>query len=137
MKKTVVVLTIVLVMAVLFVMTASATKPETVEGLVPIIIVMFQVPKLKSTIYVTHTWSAMSYNLLNFQVQPYTEFLLRAILKNEGNECGDIPIQTQLSGTCEITLIPVEEVWKSRFRSQEGVFWKDVQGIWQGTMLTT
>ena len=35
MKKKVVVLVIVLVMTVLFVMTASATKPVTVNGLVP------------------------------------------------------------------------------------------------------
>lgn len=106
MKKTILILALVLVLALMVTMTAAATKPEPVKGLVP----------LSS---VDDTQGVFEYDmcdewLVGHIVQPLE---VPGLAIHGTFTAGDIPdlwgeceyTETDLEGTCEITLIPVEE----------------------------
>jgi hypothetical protein len=106
MKKTVFILAIVLVLAFMFTLSASATIPEQIKGLVPLW-------------SVTETDETFEYDmcdewLVGHIVQP---LVVPGFAVHGTFTAGDIPdpggecqfTTTNLEGTCEFTLIPVED----------------------------
>jgi hypothetical protein len=119
MKKSVIVLIFVLVMTALLVMTASATKPVTVNGVVPL--------------------SSVGSDDVDFWYDICDPFLVGRVVQpaeppgkavHGTFTAGDIPdiweecehsTQTELSGTCEIKLIPVENFGDPESKPGRGV----------------
>ncbi len=106
MKKTVLIFRIVLVLVFMFTLTASATKPEHVTGYVPLSSVEDGEEYFEYD--VCDPW------LVGHVVQPA---VVPGLAIHGTFTAGDIPdiwgeceyTTTELEGTCEITLIPVEE----------------------------
>lgn len=123
MKKSVFILAIVLVLTFMFVMTASATRPEHVEGIVPFA-----------------SWFVEEYEeydvcdeiLVGHVVQPAAPpgFAIHGTFTMGNSDyCG---FTTDLEGTCELTLIPVEEPGNPESKEGRGVVGRctdDLQGL--------
>ncbi len=101
MKKLIYSLTIALVLVFMLVMTASATKPEYVDGYVPLSSV--------GSDGIDFWYDVCDPYLVGHVVQP-AETPGTAVhgTFTAGNIPGTCPHSTELSGTCEMTLIPVE-----------------------------
>ena len=106
MKKSVFVLILVLVLAFMFFTTASATQPEMVNGVVPLSSV--------GSDGVDFWYDICDPYLVGHVVQPAEPpglavhgIFTAGDIPDLWDEC-EVSTQTQLSGTCEITLIPVE-----------------------------
>jgi hypothetical protein len=102
MKKSVFVLTIVLVLAFMFVMPASATQPEYVTGYVPLSSV--------GSDGIDFWYDVCDPYLVGHVVQPAVPPGLAVHGTFTAGNITDpaCSYTTELSGTCEITLIPVE-----------------------------
>jgi hypothetical protein len=101
MKKPVLILTIVLVLTFMTALTASATKPVHVQGFVPL---GSYNPGPEYEEY-----DVCDPYLTGHVVQPAASpgFAIHGTFTS--GSVSDCPYATELSGTCKITLIPVEE----------------------------
>ena len=115
MKKTVLILAIALVLAFMFTLTASATNPDNVEGYVPL-----------SSLFLGEEY--LEYDVcdeyaVGHVVQPIAPpgFAVHGTFT-----FGDIPdeactYEPQYTGTCELTLIPVEDFMNPESKKGRGV----------------
>ena len=124
MKKTVFILAIVLVLTLMVTLTASATKPEHVTGYVPLSSYN-PGPEFEE-------YDVCDPYMVGHVVQPAASpgFAVHGTFTS-GN-VPDCPYTTELSGTCEITLIPVEEFGNPESKKGRGVLGRctgDLQGL--------
>lgn len=134
MKKIILILAIVFVLTLMVTLTASATKPEHVTGLVPL---SSYIPGPEFAEYdICDPW------LVGHVVQPA---VVPGFAIHGTFTAGDIPdilgeceyTTTELEGTCEITLLPVEEFGNPDSKEGRGVFNRctgDLQGL-HGTIV--
>ena len=133
MKKAGLILTIVLVLTFMVTLTASATKPEKVEGYVPL---WTYNPGLEFEEY-----DVCDPIMVGHVVQPAVVpgFAIHGTFTS-GNNIPDPPdpskppceFTTELEGTCELTLIPVEDFGNSESKKGRAVVGRctgDLQGL--------
>lgn len=121
MKKTVLILAIVMVLTFMLTLTASATKPEHVKGFVPLSSV--------GDDGVDFWYDVCDEYLVGHVVQPWAPDDAPPKAVHGTFTAGNIPdawgecayTTTELEGTCEITLIPVEEFGNPESKKGLGV----------------
>lgn len=115
MKKTVLILAIVLVLTFMVTLTAAATQPEHVTGYVPLSSYM-PGPEFEE-------YDICDPYLVGHVVQPAGApgFAIHGIFTAGNIPDPDCPYTTELSGTCEITLIPVEDFGNPESKKGRGV----------------
>jgi len=126
MKKSVIILTIVLVLTFMVTLTAFATKPEKVEGYVP-----FSSWDPGPPVEVYDVCDPV---MVGHVVQPSAPpgFAVHGIFTAGNIPDPDCQHTTTLTGTCELTLIPVEEPGNEESKKGRGVVGRcteDLKGL--------
>lgn len=129
MKKSVIILAIVLVLTFMLTLTASATKPEHVTGFVPLGSIIDGPEYFEYD--VCDPWG------VGHVVQPAEPPGLAIHGTFTSGNVPDCPYTTELSGTCKITLIPVEEFGNPESKKGRAVLGRctgDLKGL-HGTLV--
>lgn len=126
MKKSILILAIVLVLTFMFAMAASATQPEHVTGYVPL---SSYIPGPEYEEY-----DVCDPYVVGHVVQPAAApgFAIHGTFTAGNIPDPNCPYTTELSGTCEITLIPVEEFGNPESKEGRGAGGRctgDFQGL--------